>query len=152
LFSIQPGKKRKGYIGHLATIAKSLHNTEAFYSDHFRGIIVNTLDSDIVSRWDSFTSTTLEDNEQRISTCLVNYDLIYLYLCNILFCKYVYFKGGIHPREEKALDDRKEMEEDEAIYGRPGTEFNINDNQLGVSRVDINFDEDDDDDDDDDDK
>ncbi|XP_029342351.1 serine/threonine-protein phosphatase 6 regulatory subunit 3 isoform X1 [Acyrthosiphon pisum] len=128
--SIQPGKKRKGYIGHLATIAKSLHNTEAFYSDHFRGIIVNTLDSDIVSRWDSFTSTTLEDNEERISTCL----------------------GGIHPREEKALDDRKEMEEDEAIYGRPETEFNINDNQLGVSRVDINFDEDDDDDDDDDDK
>ncbi|KAE9532354.1 hypothetical protein AGLY_009977 [Aphis glycines] len=126
---IQPGKKRKGYIGHLVTIAKSLHNTEAFYSDHFRGIIVNTLDSDIVSRWDSFTSTTLEDNEERISTCL----------------------GGIHPREEKALDDRKEMEEDEAIYGRPETElFNINDNLLGVSRVEINFDEDDDDDDDDD--
>ncbi|XP_022173442.1 serine/threonine-protein phosphatase 6 regulatory subunit 3 [Myzus persicae] len=126
--SIQPGKKRKGYIGHLATIAKSLHNSEAFYSDHFRGIIVNTLDSDIVNRWDSFTSTTLEDNEERISTCL----------------------GGIHPREEKALDDRKEMEEDEAIYGRPEIEFNINDNELGVSRVDINFDEDDDDDDDDD--
>ncbi|XP_026822189.1 serine/threonine-protein phosphatase 6 regulatory subunit 3 isoform X2 [Rhopalosiphum maidis] len=125
---IQPGKKRKGYIGHLATIAKSLHNTEAFYSDHFRGIIVNTLDSDIVSRWDSFTSTTLEDNEERISTCL----------------------GGIHPREEKALDDRKEMEEDEAIYGRPEIEFNINDNIIGVSRVEINFDEDDDDDDDDD--
>ncbi|KAF0758565.1 serine/threonine-protein phosphatase 6 regulatory subunit 3 isoform X1 [Aphis craccivora] len=125
---IQPGKKRKGYIGHLVTIAKNLHNTEAFYSDHFRGIIVNTLDSDIVSRWDSFTSTTLEDNEERISTCL----------------------GGIHPREEKALDDRKEMEEDEAIYGRPETEFNINDNLLGVSRVEINFDEDDDDDDDDD--
>lgn len=62
----------------------------------------------------------------------------------------MYFKGGIHPREEKALDDRKEMEEDEAIYGLPETEFNINDNQLGVSRVDINFDEDDDDDDDDD--
>lgn len=80
-FSIQPGKKRKGYIGHLATIAKSLHNTEAFYSDHFRGIIVNTLDSDTVSRWDSFTSTTLEDNEERMSTCLVSYDLIYL--CNI---------------------------------------------------------------------
>jgi len=125
---IQPGKKRKGYIGHLVTIAKSLHNTEAFYSDHFRGIIVNTLDSDIVSRWDSFTSTTLEDNEERISTCL----------------------GGIHPREEKALDDRKEMEEDEAIYGRPEIEFNINDNIIGVSRVEINFDEDDDDDDDDD--
>jgi len=62
----------------------------------------------------------------------------------------VYFKGGIHPLEEKALDDRKEMEEDEAIYGRPEIEFNINDNQLGVSRVDINFDEDDDEDDDDD--
>jgi len=42
------------------------------------------------------------------------------------------------------------MEEDEAIYGRPETEFNINDNLLGVSRVEINFDEDDDDDDDDD--
>ncbi|KAL5244738.1 hypothetical protein ACI65C_012148 [Semiaphis heraclei] len=126
--SIQPGKKRKGYIGHLATIAKSLHNTEAFYSDHFRGIIVNTLDSDTVSRWDSFTSTTLEDNEERMSTCL----------------------GGIHPREEKALDDRKEMEEDEAIYGRPEIGFNINENQLGIDRVDINFDEDDDDDDDDD--
>ncbi|XP_025202577.1 serine/threonine-protein phosphatase 6 regulatory subunit 3 isoform X2 [Melanaphis sacchari] len=125
---IQPGKKRKGYIGHLATIAKSLHNTEAFYSDHFRGIIVNTLDSDIVSRWDSFTSTTLKDNDERISTCL----------------------GGIHPREEKALDDRKEMEEDEAIYGRPEIEFNINDNLVGISRVEINFDEDDDDDDDDD--
>jgi len=75
LFSIQPGKNRKGYIGHLTTIAKSLHNTEAFYSDHFRGIIVNTLDSDIVSRWDSFTSTTLEDNEERTSTCLVIYKL-----------------------------------------------------------------------------
>lgn len=69
--SIQPGKKRKGYIGHLVTIAKSLHNTEAFYSEHFRRIIVNTLDSEIVNRWDSFTSTTLEDNEGRISSCLV---------------------------------------------------------------------------------
>lgn len=71
-FSIQPGKNRKGYIGHLATIAKNLHDTEAFYSDHFRGIIVNTLDSDIVGRWDSFTSTTLKANEERISSCLVS--------------------------------------------------------------------------------
>jgi len=123
---IQPGKKRKGYIGHLAAIAKNLHSTEAFYSDHFRGIIVNTLDSDIVSQWDSFTSTTLEDNEERISSCL----------------------GGLHPRDEMALmNDRKEMEEDEAIYGRHEIEFSNNDNQLGISRVNINFDEDDDDDD-----
>jgi len=71
-YSIQPGKKRKGYIGHLAMIAKSLHSTEAFYSDHFRGIIVNTLSKSIVSRWDCFTSTTLEDNEERISSCLVS--------------------------------------------------------------------------------
>lgn len=69
--SIQPGKKRKGYIGHLIIIAKSIHNTEAFYSEHFRKIIEATLDSEIVSRWDSFTSTTLEDNEGRISSCLV---------------------------------------------------------------------------------
>lgn len=41
------------------------------------------------------------------------------------------------------------MEDDEAMYGRSEIEFNINDN-LGVSRLDINFDEDDDDDDDDD--
>lgn len=128
---IQPGKKRKGYIGHLAMIAKSLHSTEAFYSDHFRGIIVNTLNKSIVSRWDCFTSTTLEDNEERISSCL----------------------GGLHPRDEMAIMNiRKEMEEEEAIYGRPEIEFSNSDNQLGVSRVDINFDEDNDDDDEDDNK
>lgn len=99
LFSIQPGKKRKGYIGHLATIAKSLHNTEAFYSDHFRGIIVNTLDSDIVSRWDLFTSTTLEDNEERISTCLVNYDFIYL--CNYYFVNMCILREGFILEKKK---------------------------------------------------
>ncbi|XP_050419591.1 serine/threonine-protein phosphatase 6 regulatory subunit 3 [Adelges cooleyi] len=123
---IKPGKKRKGYIGHLAAIAKSLHNTEAFYSDHFRGIIVNTLDSSIVERWDLFTSTTLEENDERISSCL----------------------GGLHPRDEIAIMNVRK-DEDEAIYGRPEIEFNSNDNQLGVSRVDINFDDDDEDDDDD---
>ncbi|XP_025414075.1 serine/threonine-protein phosphatase 6 regulatory subunit 3 isoform X2 [Sipha flava] len=123
---IKPGKSRKGFVGHLATIAKSLHNTEAFYSDHFRGIIVNTLDSDIVNRWDSFTSTTLEDNEERISSCL----------------------GGVHPRDENAaMDSRKEMEE-EAIFGHSEIEFNSNDNELGISRGNINFDDDDEDDDD----
>lgn len=62
----------------------------------------------------------------------------------------MYLKGGLHPRDEMAIMNvRKEMEEDEAIYGRPEIEFNSNDNQLGISRVDINFDEDDDDDDDD---
>lgn len=75
--SIQPGKKRKGYIGHLVAIAKSLHNTEAFYSAHFRGIIVNSLDAEIVSRWDLFTSTTLEDYEERTSSCLVNYHSLF---------------------------------------------------------------------------
>lgn len=39
--------------------------------------------------------------------------------------------------------------EDEAIYEGTEIEFNSNDNQLGISRVDINFDEDDDEDDDD---
>ncbi|XP_050539705.1 serine/threonine-protein phosphatase 6 regulatory subunit 3-B [Daktulosphaira vitifoliae] len=120
---IQPGKKRKGYIGHLAAIAKSLHNTETFYSDHFRGIIVNTLDTDIVEKWDLFTTTTLQENEDRMSSCL----------------------GGLHPRDEIAIMNvRKEIDEDEAIYGRPGIEFNSNDNQLGISRIDINFDDDDD--------
>lgn len=38
------------------------------------------------------------------------------------------------------------MEEGDAIYGRP--EFSSMDNQLGISRIDMNFDEDDDDDDD----
>lgn len=97
--SIQPGKKRKGYIGHLAVIAKNLHSTEVLYSDHFRGIIVNTLDSDIVSRWDSFTSTTLEDNKERISSCLVNLFNIILYSIHImlnLIINYL-FKGRTTP-------------------------------------------------------
>lgn len=50
------------------------------------------------------------------------------------------------------MNVRKEMEEDEAIYGRPEIEFNSNDNQLGISGIDLNFDEEDYDDDDDDDK
>jgi len=63
----------------------------------------------------------------------------------------VYSKGGLHPRDEIAIMTiRKEMEEEEAIYERPEIEFSNNDNQLGVSRVDINFDEDNDDDDEDD--
>lgn len=57
-------------------------------------------------------------------------------------------KGGLHPRDEIAMmNDRKEMEEEEAIYGRTEMEFNSNDIQLEISRVDVNFDEDDDDED-----
>lgn len=41
------------------------------------------------------------------------------------------------------MNDKKEMEED----GRHEIEFSNNDDQLGISRVNINFDEDDDDDD-----
>lgn len=56
-------------------------------------------------------------------------------------------KGGLHPRDEIAMmNDRKEMEEEEAIYGGPEMEFNSNDIQLEISRVNVNFDEDDDDD------
>lgn len=62
----------------------------------------------------------------------------------------MYLKGGLHPREEMAmLNVRKELEDDEEIYERSEIEFNSND-QLGISRVDINFDEVDDDEDDDD--
>lgn len=62
-----------------------------------------------------------------------------------------YLKGGLHPRDEMAIMNiRKGMEEEEGIYGRPEIEFSNNDNQLGVSRVDINFDEDNDDNDNDD--
>jgi len=68
-------------------IAKSLHSTEAFYSDHFRGIIVNTLSKSIVSRWDCFTSTTLEDNEERISSCLVCVFINIVRFIYILFYK-----------------------------------------------------------------
>jgi len=64
----------------------------------------------------------------------------------------VYLKGGLHPRDEMAIMNiRKEMEEEEAIYGRPEIEFSNNDNQFGVSRVDINFGVDNDEDDDEDD-
>lgn len=54
----------------------------------------------------------------------------------------------MHPRDEIAMVNvGKEIEEEEAIYGRPEMEFNSHDIQLGISRVDINFDENDDDDD-----
>jgi hypothetical protein len=60
----------------------------------------------------------------------------------------MYFKGGVHPRDENAaMDSRKEMEE-EAIFGHSEIEFNSNDNELGISRGNINFDDDDEDDDD----
>lgn len=54
-------------------------------------------------------------------------------------------KGGLHPRDEPTVNDGKEMEDD-AIYGRP--EFGSIDSQLGISRIEMNFDEDDDDEDD----
>ncbi|VVC26842.1 SIT4 phosphatase-associated protein family [Cinara cedri] len=123
---IQPGKKRKGYIGHLALIANNVHNTEVFYSDHFRGIIQRTLSDDIIHRWNTFTSTTLKADNERMSSCL----------------------GGLHPRDEIVMMNIRKKLEKGAIYGQPELEFNSNDIQLGISRVDVNFDEDDDDDDD----
>lgn len=56
-------------------------------------------------------------------------------------------KGGLHPKDEIALqNEKKAMEENNAIYERSEGEFNSNDNHLGNIRV--NFEEDDDEEDD----